>query len=394
MSSLRSRWRRARWSRVWYRTLLLTYPAAFRREHGQDATDVFADVAHAEACRGNVALLRLWLRSVPAVVRGGLQERREMNRSHPDPSGPSWRFETMLSELRHSLRALLRRPGFTVTAVLTLALGIGATTAVFSVVDGVLLRPLPYPDADRLVDLSHSAPELSSGDWGLSSAGYFYFREHADLLDSVGVYSTGTAVINLDGEPERIDRASVSASLMTTLGVAPAIGRPISSADDTPGAAPVALLSHGFFTRAFGGDESVVGRQILLSGTGYDVIGVMPEGFGFPSKGIDAWVPSRLDPDARPVNSHYLDAVARLRNDASAEEARAELAGLLGRFPEEMPTAYGGGFIEQSGFRVNVRELLEHTVGDTSTLLWIVLAAAALVLAIACANVANLTMLR
>ena len=394
MSPTAPRRTKARYSRVFYRTLLRAYPLAFRNAHGDDATDVFADLAHAARLAGGSRLVALWLRSVPMVVRGGMQERRGGPSPPQSPPHRKWSIDMLTSEFLQAARALLRRPVFTATAVLTLALGIGATTAVFSVIDTVLLRPLPYPDSQELVVVSHTAPEIASGDWGLSPAGYFYFRENADTLRDIGVYFRDVAVVTGEGEPERIGSTRISASLLSTLDVAPEIGRPIGSDDDQPGAPLVALLSHGFWTRSFGGDPAVVGRPLLLDGISYEVIGVMPPGFDLPVPGTDVWSALRLDPGARPVNSHYLESIARLREGVTGEQARTQLAGLMGRFPEEMPTAYGGGFMERSGFRVNIRGLLEETVGNVRALLWIVFFAAAFVLVIACANVANLTMLR
>jgi predicted permease len=381
-------------SRAFYRTLLLAYPPGFRAVHGDDATDVFADLAHAARLRGGPRLLGLWLRTIPAVVRGGISERRELRGSPPGRTPSPWRPDMLTNELKQSVRALARRPAFALTAVLTLALGIGATTAVFSVVDAVLLSPLPYEDPDALVELRHVVPELATGEWGLSQAGYFYFREHAETLQDIAAYRGGSMVRTGDGPPQRLQSFGVTASLLSTLGVTPELGRPFTAADDTPGAPPVAILSHGLWTRSFGADPGVIGSSVLLGGTAYEIIGVMPESFRYPSASTDVWVPMRLDPDARPVNSHIFAAVARMSPGATVETVRSELTGLIGRFPEEMPTAYGNGFIERSGFRPVVRSLLEETVGGVRAILWIVLGAAALVLIIACANVANLMMLR
>jgi predicted permease len=182
--------------------------------------------------------------------------------------------------------------------------------------------------------------------------------------------------------------------VLATLGVNPEQGRPFSLADDTPGAAPVVILSHDLWVRSFGSAADVVGTEIALSGMIHEVIGVMPRGFRFPSPRTSAWVPAGFDPAAPPVNQHTYAGIARLRAGVAPQEALTELDGLVGRFAEEMPQAYGGGFVESSGFRVVMRGLLEDTVGGVRALLALVLAAAALVLIIACANVANLTLLR
>jgi len=390
--SLSSR-RKARLSRALYRLLLLAYPPAFRRAHGEDATDVFVDLVCATHLRGATRLLRLWLRTVPAVVQGGLQERRESRPVVPPPA-PQWSPEMSISELRQSVRALLRRPGFTLTAVLTLALGIGATTAVFSVVDAVLLNPLPYEDSDQLVVLGHEVPEIASGTWGLSQAGYFYFRAHAETLQDIGAYRETAVVKTGDGPPQRVNAAYVTASLLSVLGTKPQLGRPFTAADDTPGAPDIAILSHALWVQSFGGSSAVVGSSVMLDGIRHEIVGVMPEEFRFPGPSTGVLIPARWDPDARPVNQHTYPGLARMRAGETPESVRTELTGLITRFPEEMPTAYGNGFIERSGFRPVVISLLDETVGGVRTVLWIVLGATALVLIVACANVANLMMLR
>lgn len=387
---------KARFSRLLYRRLLLAYPRDFRAEHGDDAVDVFDDLARATIRRGRLPLVGLWASSVGEVIRGGIAERRQP--SPPDAAKPRRlrpaRLDTIGRELHHAVRALLRRPAFALAAVPTLALGIGATTAVFSVVDTVLLRPLPFPRSEELVTVSHVVPGIASGEWRLSRAGYFYFQRHAETLQGIGVYRSGSMVLTGDGPPERLGVTRITASLLTTVGVNPAIGRPFTREDDLPGAAPMAIVSHGFWLRHFGAEPDVVGATLNLSGTRYEVIGVMPGEFRFPSPQTDVWTAIGFDPAAPPVNQHIYFGIARARSGIAPDEVLTELESLVGRFAEEMPEAYGGGFMERSGFRVVVRGLLEDTVGNARVLLWIVLAAAALVLAIAIANVANLTMLR
>ena len=257
-----------------------------------------------------------------------------------------------------------------------------------------MLRPLPFPRPQELVVVSHVVPEIATGEWGLSRGGYFYFREHATTVQDIAAYREISRVITGDGPPERISAALATASLLTTLGVNPEIGRPFTIDDDLPGAASVAILSHGLWTRSFGGDPRILGSSVNLDGTPYEVVGVMPRSFRFPSPDTGVWVPMRFDPAAAPINQHIFGGVGRLRTGISREQADTELAGLVTRFAEEMPSAYGNGFVENSGFAVVTRGLLEDTVGNVRTLLWIVLAAAALVLIIACSNVANLSMLR
>jgi predicted permease len=411
------------------RGLLALYPPRVRRTHREEilaaATGewrrrggwrgaggyvvwLLVDVARSRADERRVQALRSDRRSSSGTATDSANDRRPrsgsspagaLRNSHrrsfaPPPARGLELMETIIRELRHAGRALLRRPVFTLTAVVTLALGIGATTAVFSVVDAVLLRPLPYPRPDELVVVAHVAPRIASGEWGLSQAGYFYFREHAPSLADIGVYSGGSSVMTGDGPPERLPTTRVTWSVMSTMAVNPELGRPFTLDDDVPGAPPVAIISDGLWRRAFGADPAVLGRTISLDGTPREIVGVMPESFRFPSAHTDAWLPWRLDPAAPPVNSHQFEGIARLREGVDIEDARLELGRLMERFAEDMPTAYGGGFMENSGFQIVVRGLLEDRVGNVRTLLWIVLAAAGIVLIIACANVVNLIMLR
>jgi len=378
--------------RTYYRFLLLAYPPEFRAAHGEDVTDVFIDLARATRRRGLLPFLGLWLRSLPEVAGGGFDERRG---SRPQP--PKRRLtglDVLARELRQATRALVRRPGFALTAILTLALGIAATSAVFSVVDTVLLRPLPFPRPQELIVVNHVVPEIATSEWGLSRGGYFYFRERAATLQDIAVYRDISLVLTGDGPPERLPSALVTWSLLTTLGVNPEIGRPFTIDDDLPSSAPVVILSHALWTRSFGADAAVLGSSVTLTGTAHEVIGVMPRSFRFPAPDTGAWIPARLDPSAQPINQHIYDGLARMRAGVGIEQTTTELDALVARFADDMPTAYGNGFVESSGFAVVTRELLEDTVGNVRLLLWVVLAAAGLVLIIACSNVANLTMLR
>ena len=375
------------------RMLLVLYPAPVRLEHGPE----ILAAATAEWQRGpGAAGFFVWL--FADILRARADERRALRSTTPLPSPRRPKrgalMDNFLRDLQHSFRALLRRPGFAATAVVTLALGIGATTAVFSVVETVLLRPLPYAEAERLVSLSHGVPKIASGEWGLSRAGYFYFREHADTLEDLGAYREVSRVLTGVGDPERLRGATITWTLISTLGVTPEIGRPFTLDDDLPGAPPVVLISNGLWRRAFGEDPEMLGRYIELEGRRVEVVGVMAPSFRFPSARADFWVPMQFDPQARPVNQHIFPGVARLAPDVTPEQASTELNALVGRFAEEMPTAYGNGFVERSGFHAVVRTLLDAKVGNVRALLFIVLGAAALVIVIAIANVANLFVLR
>ena len=375
------------------RVLLLLYPAPIRRAHGPE---ILAATTAEWQRRQGIARFLAWL--LTDILRTRADERRALRSDTPLPSPRrptrGALMDNFLRDLYHGARALLRRPGFAAAAVVTLAFGIGATTAVFSVVETVLLRPLPYAEPDRLVSLSHGVPKIAIGEWGLSRAGYFYFRERAETLEDIGAYREVSRVLTGDVDPERLRGATITWSVISTLGINPEIGRPFTLDDDLPGAPPVVLISNGLWRRAFGADPEIVGRSIELEGGDVEVVGVMPSSFRFPSAPTDFWMPMQFDPQARPVNQHIFPGVALLAPGVTPEQARTELNVLVGRFSEEMPTAYGNGFIEDSGFHAVVRSLLDAKVGSVRALLFIVLAAAALVLVIACANVANLMVLR
>jgi putative ABC transport system permease protein len=301
---------------------------------------------------------------------------------------------SLAREVRIALRSLRRSPGFTVAAVLTLGLGIGATTSIFTLLDAVVLRPLPYAKADRLVQVTSDVPGLGEGSrFGLSVAGYFHFRENSRTLESLGHHGWGEGTLSGDFAAERVSVAIVSADLLDVLGIVPAHGRPFQAEEERPGASPVVILGHAFWQARFGGDE-VLGRTIRLQGVDREIIGVMPPGVHLPQRRVAVWQPVSMDPAAAPVNAHWVTALGRLRPGVTAEDARRELARLTARFPELFPGAYSQEFMERYGFATRVDPLHGEVVGGMARTLWMLLAAVGLVLLIACANVANLFLVR
>jgi len=287
-------------------------------------------------------------------------------------------------DLGHALRSLRRAPSFVLLTATTLALGVGATTSVFSVVDGVLLRPLPYPDPDRLVVLrnsvgrdTHSEPE-------------FWDYTEVEGLSSVAAYQDSSPILGSADAPARIPAVEASSTLLPLLGVAPAVGRTYSAAEDAPEAADrVAVISHGLWMRAFGGDPGVVGRTIRLEDEPVTVVGVMPAGFSFPRPGIEAWMPLRLD-RASPWerNNHYLDVVARLAPGTSRAAVNAQLDALGAHRTEEYPQYYS----KRVAFEAHL--LRDEVVGDVRLPLLVLLAAVGGVLLISSVNAASLFLAR
>jgi predicted permease len=291
-------------------------------------------------------------------------------------------LEVLFQDLRFGLRMLSKNPGFTAIAILTLALGIGANTAIFSLVNGVLLRPLPFARPDRLAGMTVYYPK----------GPLVVMREQSQTMDVAG-YTDGTE-FNLTGvdAPVRLTGTSVSANWFSVLGVHSEMGRTFSEGEDQPGKDAVVILSHSLWQRRFGADPNILGRSILLEGVNRQVIGVMPSDFRFPSPKTELWVPLHLDPrkTGEYWGSSYMPLLARLRPGATIEQARTELTALgpkiLAAFPWRMP--------DNVWRNASVRPLQELLVGDTRTKLVILLGAVGLLLLIACANVANLLLAR
>lgn len=307
-----------------------------------------------------------------------------------------------MSELRLALRSLRRSPGFTAAAVLTLALGMGASTAVFTMLKRVVLDPLPYPASSQLVRLKNQVPGVGPGEeWQLSTAQYFYFREHARALAELGIYNADGANVAVQGEPRRANIVVSNAGLLRLLGARAVAGRLFDDTDDAPAAPAVAVLSHGFWQRGFGGDQDAMGRILRINEQPFTVIGVMAPGVELPqergspaSPRTDVWFPMRLDPAGPFGNNHVYPTIARLAPGATAEQAEGEIARLTPELPDAFPRAYSTGFFERFGFRTVIYPLKEYVVGDMGRRLWILLGAVGLVLAIAAANVANLFLVR
>ncbi len=294
--------------------------------------------------------------------------------------------EDMFQDLSFGLRMLLKNPGFTLVAVLTLALGIGANTAIFSVVNALILRPLPYPGSERLVWVEEVSKKTNTSQpaWG---AHFLDWQEHSQTLESIAAQDGGTRTLTGAGEPERVEVGQVSASFLALFGVQPHPGgRNFTAAEDKPGGERVAILSHSLWQRRYNNDQSIVGRSVTLNDANFTVIGVTPANYRyFPN--FDVWVPLALDPVAQLVGEtrYYGTTVARLKPGVSIERAQAEMDTLSQRY--EMTRPEGKARIDS---RTRLVPLREHFLGDTRRPLLVLLGAVGLVLLIACANVANL----
>jgi putative ABC transport system permease protein len=295
-------------------------------------------------------------------------------------------MRTLLQDVRFGLRTLLKRPGFTIIAVLTLALGIGANTAIFSVVNAVLLKPLPFKDADRLVLVYETTPNIprdfvSIPDLQDYRAGSHSFEEFATFVPQ-SVNLTGT------GEPERVVGGFTTSSFFRTVGVEPGAGRAFLSEDDTEGGGLVAVLSHEFWQRRFGGNPDIMGKSLVFNGEPYTVVGIMPEGFSFHMVAPDVLLPAQKWPNYKVArSSHNAWVVGRLKENVTRETAEAELRTIAKHLEEAYPEDNRGRGIEVVG-------LHEHQVEDIRPALLVLLVAVGVILLIACANIANLLLAR
>jgi putative ABC transport system permease protein len=292
-------------------------------------------------------------------------------------------------DLRFGLRMLRTRPAFTAVAVLTLGLGIGANTAIFSTVNGVLLKPLPYPESQNLVTFWGTAPEKRLPVVNYPDAMFVFFHQRTRVFEKVAAYSTGSVSLSGDGEPERVPCTWVSSDFFAVMRQVPVAGRGFLPEDATAGKSNVVVLSHALWRRRFGGERALVGKSILIGGQPTVVVGIMPPGFDFPD-GSEFWLPQVLDPES--LNDWYLSTVARLNPGRSVADAHREVVALSDEFmlqrPDRFPDAKSGGA------RAVVQPVLSSLVGDARMPLLVLLSAVGCVLLIASANIGNLLLAR
>jgi predicted permease len=302
----------------------------------------------------------------------------------------------MVKAFSRIVRRLAKTPTFTVVAVLTLALGIAANTAIFSVVRGVLLKPLPFADADRLVGVWLTAPGLNIPSLNLSPASYFLFREEGRVFDGIGLWDDGSVSVTGTGEPERVRVLSVTDGTLPLLRVVPALGRTFSAEDDSPKAPERVLLTHPYWQRKFGSDTGVIGKSVVVDGRPREIIGVLPAGFRFLDQNPQLVVPFRFDRPKLHAANFSFQGVARLKPGVTLEQANADVARVLPLLPERfpMPDGFSRKMFDDVKIGANVRPFTVDAIGDVGRVLWVLLGTVGLVLLIACANVANLFLAR
>jgi predicted permease len=398
----------------WVGALLRLYPREYRERHGDELASAMRGCAARERAAG-AGVLATALRLIADALVSALLvrvDRRRTRRVHParaahlprpthlaHPAHPrESAMHSLLYDVRHAFRVFVRAPFFSALVVATLALAIGANTAIFSVVNGVLLRALPYDHPDRLVLLYEAIGSMKP--FGFSPPDVVAFRERARSYDGLAAFRSVEFELSGIDRPERIDAAKISASLMDVLGARPALGRTFTAEEDA-GRQPVAILTDGLWRRAFGGDPSIVGKPVRLDRAAYTVVGVMPAGFTFPDRGphvnnvpADLYVPiSFTDVELGAFGGMYNNTLlGRLKPDVTIEQAAGEGAAIAKRIVAELYPAA----LRDNGFSVTAtaRPMREEVVGGIRPLLVVLLAAVAVLLLIACADIACLMLTR
>ncbi|MGB8538330.1 MAG: ABC transporter permease [Acidobacteriaceae bacterium] len=300
-------------------------------------------------------------------------------------------------QLKQVLRRLSRAPLFTAITLITLAVGVGANTVIFSVVEGVLLKPLPYPHAERLIGVWHTAPGIGFKELNMSPSIYFIDREQNTTLQDIAAYSGDSLDVTGVGKPEHVQGLAVTDGALPILGVAPVLGRLFTRKDDTAGAPQTVVLSYGYWQRKFGGASSVIGRSMTVDGKPTEIIGVLPRGFHFLDQQDAAlFLPFQWDRNKTKLGNFSENALARLKPGVTMTQASTDMARLLPvvlrSFPA--PEGFSSSIFEKARIAPNLRPLKQDVVGNVGNVLWVLMGSIVLVLLVACANVANLLLVR
>jgi len=326
------------------------------------------------------------------IKLGGVEQTKE---NYRDRRGIPL-FETLMQDLRYGLRMLRKNPGFTAVAVLTLALGIGANTAIFSLLDTILLRPLPYQRPEELIQVTETLPRMGSDEVGVAAGEYLDYRDRNHSFSSVGSYESDGFNLTGSGQPQRVNTARVSASVFPLLGASPVLGRAFTDDEDRYGAARVVVLSHALWEHEYESDPHILGKTIKLDETPYRVIGVMAASFRFPFDGqplsemADLWIPEAFSPDRIDPRNRTVEfgvgLIGRLKPGVSEAQAREDIKSIAAAFQRDHPETYSGTIhVEPRTYA-----FAAHTVAKAKPLVVLLVCAVACVLLIACANVANL----
>jgi putative ABC transport system permease protein len=304
--------------------------------------------------------------------------------------------ESFANQLKQVIRRLVHSPMFTVVTLLTIALAVGANSAIFSVINGILLKPLPYPDPGTLVSVWQSAPGLGLNDVNLSPSDYFTFREENRTFQQFGIWNGGSVSVTGIAVPEQVQRLLVTEGTLNALGVQPILGRWFTAKDDSPGTPDTAILTHGYWQRRFGGSPSAIGQRILVDGEPKEIIGVMPQNFRFLDEKPDLIGPFRYDRNKVFLGNFSFQGIARLKPGVTLAQANADVARMIPmantKFPP--PPGFSAKLFEEAHIQPSLRPLMQDVVGDLEKVLWVLMGSIGVVLLIACANVANLLLVR
>jgi predicted permease len=306
-------------------------------------------------------------------------------------------MRTFLGHLKQVFRRLANAPLFTVITLITLAAGVGGNTVVFSVLEGVLLKPLPYPNPNELIGVWHTAPGINITDLNMAPSNYFIYREQNQSFQDIGIYNRDAVSITGVAEPERLDALDVTDGTIPLLGIPPMLGRTFTRQDDSPGAPDTAVITYGFWKKKFGGSNSVIGQSITLDGKPYEIIGVLPQRFHFLDWNDPAVIlPLRWDRNKTNLGNFSFEGIARLKPGVTMEQASADIARMLPivsrTFPA--PPGFSAKIFDDARIGPNLRPLKIDVIGDVGSTLWVLMGSIGLVLLIACANVANLLLVR
>jgi putative ABC transport system permease protein len=352
-----------------YAALIRLYPAAFREEYGREMRAAFRRCRREEP----KALRRtfLWISVFTDTLTTAAREH----------------FDMLMHDIRYSLRTLRKTPTFTVAALTTLALGIGATTAIYSLVHTVLLRPLPYLEPDRVVQIVETNKPLNIQQFSVSYLNFLSWQERSRTFDALVTFGGAAGTLTGGGEPQRVSGAAVSAAFFSMTGLKPVLGRTFLPEENLPGKNSVIMLGEGLWRTRYGGDPDIIGKTVLLDGTRRVVVGVVPQDAGYTSTN-EIWSPLVLNPVEEDRGNHVMTAMGRLRRGVSLSEAEAELNSIAEGLEREFPKS-------NAGWRVRLRSVEDWIVDrDSRTSLYVLLAAVGLLLVAACANVAGLLVTR
>jgi putative ABC transport system permease protein len=299
-------------------------------------------------------------------------------------------------QLKHVLRRLMRSPMFTIVTLITIGVGVGANTAIFGVINGILLKPLPYHDPERLVSVWQAAPSLNIPEMNLAPSDYFTFREENRTFEHFGMWDNDNVTVTGTSSPEQLPGIDVTEGTLNALGIQPVLGRLFTAPDDSPASPETVILSYGYWQRRFGGDRSAIGQQIRVDGKSKQIIGVLPQNFRFLETKPDVIQPFRFDRSKTTLGNFSYQGIARLKPGVSLAQANADVARMIPlvntKFPA--PPGFSPKIFSDVKILANVRPLKQDVVGDLGKVLWVLMGSIGVVLLIACANVANLLLVR